>query len=160
MIGAYKPCAKFIKLARRHGLDALFVNVSFVGSEALLAELGSEGDGVVVTQVVPLLDRTTPLMKEFEAAVPPEARNFITLEGFAAARAFTAALEATGPDATPERFIDTLERGAPIDLGFGDPATLSPREHQLSHRVWPTVIRQGRFQSVASWKSLRAGGAP
>ena len=53
MIGAYKPCARFIRLARKYGLDAVFINVSFVGSEALAKELGSDGDGVVVTQVVP-----------------------------------------------------------------------------------------------------------
>lgn len=158
MVGAYKPCAKFIKLARQRGLDALFVNVSFVGSEALLRELGPEGDGVVVTQVVPLLDRSTALVKEFEAAVAPDARNFISLEGFAAARAFTVILEATGPQATRETFLDTLERGVPVDLGFGAPVALSPKDHQLSHRVWPTVIRRQRFVPVEQWRSLRGGG--
>ncbi len=157
MVGAYKPCAKFIRLARQHGLDALFLNVSFVGSEALAAELGSAGDGVVVTQVVPLLDPTTPLVREYRAAVKPEAWNFVSLEGFAVARAFVVALEAAGPDATRERFIDALEGGAPIDLGFGAAPRLSKTDHQLSHAVWPTVIRRGKFQPLPSWTQLRGG---
>src|SRR5215472_4243972 len=53
MIGAYKPCAEFIKLAQQIKLDAVFVNISFVGSDALAKELGPAGTGVVVTQVVP-----------------------------------------------------------------------------------------------------------
>ena len=43
MVGAYKPCAEFIKLARRLKLDAVFVNISFVGSNALAKELGEDG---------------------------------------------------------------------------------------------------------------------
>ena len=63
MVGAYKPCAEFIKLARRLKLDAVFVNISFVGSNALAKELGEDGDGVVVTQVVPFpADTSLPLV--------------------------------------------------------------------------------------------------
>ena len=32
MVGAYAPCARFIELARDVGLDASFLNVSFVGA--------------------------------------------------------------------------------------------------------------------------------
>src|SRR5260370_23012143 len=53
MIGAYKPCAEFIKLARQTKLDAVFVNISFVGSDALAKELGNAGAGVVVNPVGP-----------------------------------------------------------------------------------------------------------
>ena len=57
MVGAYKPCAKFIKLARQFNLDARFVNISFVGSDALAKELGADGEGAIVSQVVPLPDQ-------------------------------------------------------------------------------------------------------
>src|SRR3990172_4750330 len=53
MVGPYKPCAQFIKLARQVKMDAQFINISFVGSNALAKELGNAGGGVVVTQVVP-----------------------------------------------------------------------------------------------------------
>ena len=35
MVGAYAPCAEFIKLAKKIKLDAVFVNISFAGSNAL-----------------------------------------------------------------------------------------------------------------------------
>ena len=52
-ISAYKPCATFIRLARRQGFTGNFYNLSFVGTQALLDELGSEARGVVVSQVMP-----------------------------------------------------------------------------------------------------------
>ena len=58
MVGAYAPCAEFIKLARMIKLDAVFVNISFVGSEAIGGCARRGGGGVVVTQVVPLPDDT------------------------------------------------------------------------------------------------------
>jgi branched-chain amino acid transport system substrate-binding protein len=53
MVGTYKPCAEFIKLSRKSGFNPVFVNVSFVGADALAKELGADGAGVVVSQVVP-----------------------------------------------------------------------------------------------------------
>src|SRR6202035_705511 len=43
MVGTYGPCAEFIKLARKSGFNPVFVNVSFVGANALAKELGSDG---------------------------------------------------------------------------------------------------------------------
>src|SRR5262245_21017668 len=53
MVGAYKPSAEFIKLSRKVNFDPVFVNISFVGASALAKELGEEGKGVIVSQVVP-----------------------------------------------------------------------------------------------------------
>src|SRR5215469_3384532 len=43
MVGTYKACAEFIQLARQIGLNAVFVNISFVGPNALAKELGKDG---------------------------------------------------------------------------------------------------------------------
>jgi branched-chain amino acid transport system substrate-binding protein len=158
MIGAYKPCARFVRLARSHGLDAIFINVSFVGSESLAKDLGGDGDGVVVTQVVPPPEGETTAAQEFQQVVPPEERNYISFEGFLAAHAFVAALERSGPSATPDSFIAAIESGAPFDLGLGTTHALSASEHQFSHRVWTTVIRAGKLVPLISWRSLREGG--
>src|SRR3546814_1131944 len=61
MVGAYKPIAEFIKVARRIRMNPTFVNISFVGSDALAKELGRDGEGVVITQVVPLDRKSTRL---------------------------------------------------------------------------------------------------
>jgi len=158
MVGAYKPCARFVRLARGHGLDAIFANVSFVGGESLATELGSGGDGVVVTQVVPPPEGETTAAHEFQQVVPPEQRNYVAFEGFLAAHAFVAALERSGPGATPDSFITAIESGAPFDLGLGTTHALSRTEHQFSHQVWSTVIRGGKLVPLTSWRQLREGG--
>ena len=96
MVGAYKPCAEFIKLARMIKLDAVFVNISFVGSEPLAEELRRDGEGVVVTQVVPLPNDTTiPLVARYQKAlevVIKRQMSFVSLEGYIAGRLVVEAL--------------------------------------------------------------------
>src|SRR5437588_2239923 len=91
MVGAYKPCAEFIKLAHRLKLNPVFVNISFVGANALAKELGEEGKGVVVTQVVPFpWDANLPLVgryqKALKAATPDAQIGFVSLEGYMVGR--------------------------------------------------------------------------
>ena len=47
VIGAYEPVAELILWARHLGITAVFMNISFVGSNALAEALGSEGKGSV-----------------------------------------------------------------------------------------------------------------
>ena len=49
MVGAYKPCAAFIKLAKERKSTAKFVNISFVGTKAILEELGNQDEGVIIS---------------------------------------------------------------------------------------------------------------
>ena len=149
MVGAYAPCARFIRLARESGLDALFLNVSFVGSSALARELGEGVDGVLVTQVVPdPLDTSLPLIREYRADLRRSAQaapTFISLEGYVAARILLAALERLEGPPDREKLIDALEGLGSFDLGLGRPLRLAPGEHQASRAVWPTRLSDGRF---------------
>jgi len=154
MIGAYKPCAKFIKLARRYGLKAVFVNVSFVIGDSLRAELGDDAEGVIVTNVVPPVDADLPAVREFRESVPAADVSLVSLEGFLAARAFVEGLRRAGPNPTAERFVDALETAGPIDLGLGQPLEVTPSRHQLSNQVWPTVVDHGRFRALRSWSEV------
>jgi ABC-type branched-subunit amino acid transport system substrate-binding protein len=156
MVGAYKPCAKFIRLARGNGFDPVFANVSFVGSDALARELGHEGDGVVVTQVVPHYDDTLQVVSDYRRHVAQKDVNFVSLEGYIAARAFVEVLRAAGPNVTRETFIDTVESGLEFDLGLGGTHIMSPTNHQFSNVVWPTFLRDGRFYPLRHWNALRA----
>src|ERR1043166_5049038 len=56
MVGAYKPCAEFIRLARKIEFNPVFVNISFVGASALAKELGADGrgGGRVASRAVPV----------------------------------------------------------------------------------------------------------
>src|SRR5262245_13479341 len=70
MVGAYKPCAEFIKVAQRINFNPIFVNISFVGSGALAKELGPQGKGVIISQVVPFpWDASLKVVAEYHAAL-------------------------------------------------------------------------------------------
>ena len=49
LAATYGPCAEFIRLAHKAGFHPTFVNVSFVGADALAKELGAAGEGVIVS---------------------------------------------------------------------------------------------------------------
>ena len=69
IIGAYAPVAETITLARRD-IDPVFMTTSFVGSNALAAELGPDAAGVYVTQVVPLPeDDNLPIVAAYQKAL-------------------------------------------------------------------------------------------
>jgi len=159
MVGSYSPCAKFIRIARASGLDAIFANVSFVGTRALAEQLGSAGDGVVITQVVPHYDSPLAATRAYRAAIGATAPDVVSLEGFITAKAFVEGLRASGPELDRERFVDTLESGVALDLGLGMTHALSPDVHQLSDTVWPTYLRAGRLVAMRSWAELRRARA-
>ncbi len=155
IIGAYAPVAHFIKWARKIGLDAVFVNISFVGSNALLNELGRQGDGVVVTQVVPFpRDTSVPAVARYQAAlraVDPSAQpGFVSLEGYLAGRLVVETLAAGDPEARPARqsFLRTLMESGPLDLG-GFVVEYAEGDNQGSDLVFLTVIRGGEFVPVS-----------
>src|SRR5262245_34857013 len=121
MVGPYKPSAEFIKLARQIKMDAVMVNISFVGSNALAKEAGPAGTGVVVTQVVPFPgDASIPLVARYQAALkavsPDTAPGFGTLEGYMVGRVVVAALEKMQGEPTRRALLDTIF-GNTFDLG-------------------------------------------
>jgi ABC-type branched-subunit amino acid transport system substrate-binding protein len=160
MIGAYKPCAKFIRLAKKNGLKALFVNVSFVIGDSLLKELGPDAEGVIVTQVVPPFDSDLPAVKAYRETMVATDVGFVSLEGFLAARAFVEGIRRT-PTIDAEAFITALETGGPLDLGLGPDLEITKTRHQLSNQVWPTIIEKDGFHEMKSWKQAARylGGA-
>src|SRR3546814_4013095 len=113
MVGAYKPVAEFIKVARRIDMNPTFVNISFVGSGALAEELGRDGEGVVITQVVPLpWDGSIPLVQQYQAAMatldPAAEPDFVSLEGYIVGRIAIAALAKVQGDVTRDAFLKAI----------------------------------------------------
>jgi len=157
MVGAYKPCAEFIRLAKEDLPQAYFLNVSFVGSKPLKKALGEDGDDVIVTQVVPHYAAQLPGVEEYRrdlAAFKPDAEpGFVSLEGYLAAQIFVAGLQRIRGPVTREALIDALETIDSLDLGIGVPMAYSTDDHQASHEVWPTIIRNDQFKSL-DWKKL------
>src|SRR4029077_6892807 len=114
MVGTYAPCAEFIHLARTSGFNPVFVNISFVGASALARELGPEGAGVIVSQVVPFpWDATVKVVADYQAAVkalnPNFKPDFVSLEGYLSGRLVAAALEMVGPNPTRAELLRVID---------------------------------------------------
>lgn len=100
-ISAYKSCAAFIRESRKAGFGGTFFNVSFVGTQALADELGKDGAGVVVSQVVPSpYSPTRPIAREFLEVIKKGGSevqaNFSSMEGYLAAKLLTEGLRRAG----------------------------------------------------------------
>jgi branched-chain amino acid transport system substrate-binding protein len=153
MVGTYKPSAEFIRISRSLGLDPLFINISFVGSRALADELGADGAGVIVTQVVPLpQDTTIPLVADYHGALraldPGLEPEFVSLEGYIAGRLVIAALEALGPEVTRQGLLNTINAVGQFDLG-GIQLSYGPGDNQGMDEVFLTVLKgDGSFGAV------------
>ena len=144
-IGAYKACATFIRLARRQSFSGNFYNVSFVGTQALVDELGAEARGVVVSQVMPFpYAPVTRLSGEYLAAIKEEngiKPNYSGMEGFVAAKVFTEALRRAGRTLTRETFIGALQSMQNVNLG-GFPVDFGPSKHTGSKFVELTLLTE------------------
>ena len=89
-------------------------------------------------------------MRRFSPASP---LTFGSLEGFIVTRMFLKAVGTISGDLTRSSLINALENLGEFDLGLGVPLRLGPDEHQASHRVWPTIIHDGRVV-VFDWEHL------
>ncbi|WP_428264640.1 ABC transporter substrate-binding protein [Haliangium sp.] len=161
MIGAYAPCAKFIRVIRRRLPNTVFMVGSFVGSTALADALGPHGEGVIVTQVVPNIDDSSlPVVRDYHRALAEQAPqaepSFVSLEGYIAARVFVEGLRRAPTPLTRAGVTTALAALCEVDVGLGDGARIDycDRDRQASHRVWPTALtKDGHFAPV-DWDAL------
>ncbi len=109
MVGTYKAMAAFIKKAKADGFNPVFLNVSFVGTAALVKELGGAGDGVIITQVMPSpTDATMPMVKQYRAdmqAAGHHELDYTDLEGYVDAVVFVEILKKAGRNLTRDSFL-------------------------------------------------------
>ena len=160
VVGAYQPVAELILWARHLGVNAVFMTISFVGSNALAAALGPEGKGVFVTQVVPFpapTENSPPVVNSYVDALkahdPEAVPGFVSLEGYLAGRLAIAGLERCGPDLDRACFLSGLRATSEdldgFDLLYGD------ADNQGSDRVFLTMIdRDGRYQAIETLRDL------
>lgn len=138
-IGAYKACAAFIKAAKAAGYGGTFYNVSFVGTQALADELGKDGLGVVVSQVMPSpYNPARPIAREFVDAVKKaggaHSANFSSMEGYMAAKVLAEALRRGPAKPNRESVVASLEGLGQQSFG-GFNVTFSPNDHVASKFV-------------------------
>jgi len=150
MVGAYTSCAAFIKAAKGdpRTKEAVFGNLSFVGTTNLLNELGGASEGCIVTQVVPFpWDPSVPVVREYEEAMKAAGKeaaiDFISLEGYLAGKFFCSVLEHVQGELTRDSFVDTIDSVGTFDLG-GITLQFGPGDHQGLDQVWMTVFKGGK----------------
>lgn len=160
MIAPYHPAAQFIKLARQIKFDATCVNISFVGSDALAKELGGEGEGTFITQVVPFpKDTSIPVVARYQAALKagaPDAQpGFVSLEGYLVGRAIIAVLEKIDGEPTRNAFVEAVQKSGGFDLG-GFKLAYGPSNNRGSSEVFFTEIEpDGSVKPVTSLAKAR-----
>ena len=145
IVGGYQPAAALIEELRMNlEPDPTFLAVSFVGSDALATELGAAGEGVYVTQVVPLPSSTdSTVAAKYRAALaaqdPSADPGFTSFEGYIAGRLAIERLKACGANLSRECFLNVLDSSTTVTI---DDLTLQfgPGDNQGSDAVNLTVI--------------------
>ena len=145
-IAAYGASAAFVRAARKAGFGGTFYNVSFVGTQALADELGKDGAGVVVSQVVPSpYQPSRQITREFLDAIKKAGDkvqpNYSSMEGFLAARIFTEGLRqaAASGKISRDSFISGMEGlGSQVISGF--PVSFGPNDHTASSFVEMSML--------------------
>ncbi len=176
--GAYQGCAAFVRAARDAGWTAPISNVSFVGSDAMLALLVKQGRSagrdytraLVNSQVVPsyddtglpgvveyraLMDKHNPAVPEVlrDSAYAPQKYSFISLEGYVNARVIVEALRRAGASASRQTLRQTLESLRALDLGIGATLTFTPERHQGLDSVYFTRVDGDRWVPITDWSA-------
>jgi len=153
MVGTYAPLAKFVKEAKKAGLNkTIFHTVSFVGPEAFAKELGSDSGRCVVTQVMPPYeDSTLPIVSEYRAALKKhftgEAPNCVSFEGYVNIKVLSEALKRAGKNLTREGLITAAETMKKTDIG-GITVNYGADDHTGIDNVYLTYINNGKYAEL------------
>ncbi|MGH7287623.1 MAG: ABC transporter substrate-binding protein [Myxococcota bacterium] len=169
-VGSYAACAGFVRDARDAGFRVPIANLSFVGSENLLAYLRDAGErrgrdytrGLVNAQVVPSYeDLSLPAVVEYRedmarldsrpapepaaSTYRPLPHSFASFEGYLNAKLLAEVLRRAGGSRSPARLRRAAEGIRDLDLGIGAPVGFTAHDHQALHRVYLTTVEEGRF---------------
>ena len=159
MIGAYQPVSTLISWARHTGMDAVFLTVSFVGSNALAQALGDTGADVVVTQVVPFpTNDALPVVASYQNALsahaPDAVPGFVSLEGYLAGRLAIEGLERCGAELSRNCFLDALRSTGTVDID-GFELRYGEGDSQGSDEVFMTALGDdGAYYPVATMQTM------
>lgn len=142
MVTLYKPTAAFVKAMKKAGQNPMFMTLSPVGTEQLVAELGPDARGIGISQVMPYpWNDIVPMVRDYQKLVGKGSFSYYGIEGYVMARVVVDALRRTGKDLTREKLVSTLE-GTNLDLG-GFRVSYSPNSRLGSRYVELTVVGPG-----------------
>ena len=155
-------------------------NVSFVGSENLLAHLqqaGSENGrdytvNLINSQVVPSYEDTTlTAVREYRALIDkynpqfpnetvqasytPLPYSFVSFEGFLNAKILVELLSRLGEQPRRENIDDVLDAMNNLNLGINTTVSYAENKHQGLDTVYYTVLQDGKFIPLTSWEEWK-----
>jgi ABC-type branched-subunit amino acid transport system substrate-binding protein len=174
--GAYQGCGAFVRAARDAGWTVPISNLSFVGSDAMLAMLLKQSKSagrdytraLVNSQVMPSYDdMSLPGIAEYRALIDkhhptlpealrdrgylPQRFSFISLEGFVNAKVIVEALRRAGTNPTRLSLRQSLESLHSLDLGIGASLTFGPERHQGLDSVYFTRVEGEHWVPITDW---------
>ncbi len=153
IVGAYKPVAEFIKLSKKISFNPVFVNISFVGANALAAELGPDGKGVIVSPGGAVPGRHLAAgrrgLSQGAEGVGPEGRAGVRLARRLSGRPPRdrgAGASRQGRD--PRGSMLKVMKDGKFDIG-GLPMTFTAEKNEGLDKVWMTIIEaDGKFKPI------------
>lgn len=144
-VGTYKACAAFLKAAHAKNFSPEFATISFVGTSNLVKEIGADGEGTIISQVLPNpWLSTTALVKEYQADMKASGQadfDYTSLEGYVNAKVLIEALTIAGKDLTRASFNKALSS---INKDFGGFKIDFSKGQQGSSQVFLTKIQGGK----------------
>ncbi|MBP9714266.1 MAG: ABC transporter substrate-binding protein [Sterolibacterium sp.] len=153
MVGAYKACAAFVKKAKAQGINAKFLNVSFVGTADFIKEAGVDGEGVYITQVVPSPDDDSiAIVKKYQGDMKSSGKSefdYTSLEGYIGAAVMSEGLKSAGSNLTRDSFIGAMN-ALSTDVS-GLKITFSPTSHQALKTVYLTQVKGGKAVPITKF---------
>lgn len=142
VIGSGSEAAKIIREMKKAGSQAQFVTLSNNAADSFIKELGEDGKGLIITQVVPGMNSSQmSLASEYRSmakAQKAEPSN-AGMEGFMSAKVLVEGLRRAGAEPTREKLVAALESLRDYDLG-GILISYSAARHTGSSFVEMSIV--------------------
>lgn len=144
----YEPAAAFMGYARYRGEPWIFSSPSPAGGKRLATLLKEHTitDKVIVTQIVPLLDSSLPVVVDARKALGTNL-NYESLESYIVGKLFVTIMQAIEGPLTRENFLKAARR-QPYDIG-GIKVDFTT-DNQGSDFVQVTYLRDGQFTAITT----------
>jgi len=119
MVTLYKPTAAFVRAMKKINQNPMFMTLSPVGTEQLIAELGAESRGIAISQVVPYpWNDGVQVVREYQKLIGKSASySYYGLEAYLMARTLVEGLKRTGKELSREKLVNALESMSNQDFG-------------------------------------------
>ena len=143
MVTLYKPTSAFVKAMKKANQSPMFMTLSPVGTEQLVAELGADARGIGISQVMPYpWNDVVPMVRDYQKLLGGKGGySYYGIEAYAMARVMVDALRRMGKEPSREKLMSALE-STNMDMG-GLRVGFSPSNRQGSRFVELTVIGPG-----------------